>query len=398
MKRGVVVLLSLGLVVSLEAQTRRRVATPVLEEPTPVVQQTNAGAPLAGATAAELAAFNQGRNEFDRARNVQTGLGPVFNDNSCRVCHSVPASGGGSNRNVTRFGTLVNGTFDPLTGSGGSLLQDRAIPGFQPERVPQGATIQARRRTTPLFGLGLVDATTDSDFIALAAFQASRDASTAGRVHMVDNVSAGMKTVGKFGWKAQQPTLFQFSGDAALNEMGITSPQFSTEVCPQGNCALLSANPAPGLNDNGTAIQALRDFMTLLGPPPRGAQNADTAAGETTFEAIGCGTCHVATLRTGASTVAALNRQFYHPYSDFLLHDMGSLGDGIVQGDATGNDIRTAPLWGLRFINRFLHDGRAVTIEEAIVAHEGQGRASRDRFQALPAADREKVLAFLRSL
>ena len=109
------------------------------------------------------------------------------------------------------------------------------------------------RRTTPLFGLGLVDATPDADFIALAAAQAARGDGVAGRVNMTDNIRAGMKTVGKFGWKAQVPTLFQFSGDAFVNEMGITTPDFPNENCPQGNCAELAFNPAPGINDTATA-------------------------------------------------------------------------------------------------------------------------------------------------
>ena len=113
---------------------------------------------------------------------------------------------------------------------------------------------------------------------------------------------------------------------------------------------------------------------------------------------IGCDSCHVATLHSGASDVAALNRQTYHPYSDFLLHDMGSLGDGIEQGQASGREIRTAPLWGLRFIRQYLHDGRATTVDQAIQAHDGQARAARDRYNALDPQTKTKVLAFLGSL
>ncbi|HEX7808546.1 MAG TPA: di-heme oxidoredictase family protein, partial [Thermoanaerobaculia bacterium] len=106
----------------------------------------------------------------------------------------------------------------------------------------------------------------------------------------------------------------------------------------------------------------------------------------------------VATLQTGASPIAALNRVTYQPYSDFLLHDMGALGDGIVQGAASGREFRTAPLWGLRVLTRFMHDGRAQSLEAAITAHDGQGRAARDRFNALNATDRSRLVAFLRSL
>src|SRR5438132_1232828 len=116
------------------------------------------------------------------------------------------------------------------------------------------------------------------------------------------------------------------------------------------------------------------------------------------FPQTGCASCHVRSLTTGASPVAALQFQTFQPYSDFLLHDMGSLGDGIEQGQATGGEMRTAPLWGLRLFTAFLHDGRAGTIEEAILAHDGQGRAARDRFAALPAEERVTLVAFLRTL
>lgn len=365
----------------------------------------NAGDALAGLSAQEREAFADGREDFNEIEEVADGLGPVFNDRSCAACHDTPAIGGSSRRTVTRFGQRINGAFDPLASLGGSLIQERAIGPregsthpFRPERVPQQANVVVRRKTTALFGLGLVDATPDATFTALAAMQLARGDGTAGRAPLVDNIRAGMKTVGKFGWKSQVPTLLQFAGDAYLNEMGITNADFPNESCPQGNCAELAFNPAPGINDDGSGVAALHDFMKLLAAPPRGAQNADTAAGETVFNQLGCNSCHVATLQSGASSVFALNRQTYHPYSDFLLHDMGNLGDGIEQGAANGREMRTAPLWGLRFLNNYLHDGRAQSLDQAILAHDGQARASRDRFAVLPADARAKLMAFLQSL
>jgi CxxC motif-containing protein (DUF1111 family) len=410
MRRIAMVLVFVFAVVSVFAQQpRRRAAVPpppvAPAPPAPVVPAPAAGASLTGLTNAQAAAFNAGSARFNRNESPASGLGPVFNENSCRECHSVPAAGGGSNRTVTRIGRRVGTAFDPLVSLGGSLIQNRAIGArngsthnFVPERVPAEATIVAQRRTTPLFGLGFVDATPDAEFIALAAAQAARGDGVAGRVNLVDNIRAGLKTVGRVGWKAQVPTLFQFAGDALVNEMGITTPDFPSENCPQGNCAELAFNPAPGLNDSGNGSVVLNDYMTMLAAPPRAASTADAIEGERTFEAIGCASCHVATLTTGASTIAALDRKTYHPYSDFLLHDMGSLGDGIVMGNATGTELRTEPLWGLRFINRYLHDGRATTLEQAIAAHDGQGRGSRDRFAALTADAKAKVIAFLRSL
>jgi CxxC motif-containing protein (DUF1111 family) len=390
-------------------QARRRTVNPTV--PTtpalPVVPAPAAGASLAGLTAAQISAFNNGRTTFNRDETAATGLGPVFNQESCGECHSVAAigGGGGNNRNVTRIARRLNGVFDPLAELGGSLLQSQAIGtrngaqhNFAPETVPSQATIVVQRRTTPIFGMGLVDATPDADFIALAAAQRARGDGIAGRVNMTDNIRAGMKTVGKFGWKAQVPTLFQFSKDALLNEMGITHPDFPNESCPQGNCAELAFNPAPGLNDTGNRVAALDSFMTMLAPPPRATQTADVVQGEQLFAALGCAACHVPTLISGSSPIAALDHQTYHPYSDFLLHDMGTLGDGLEMATSAGAEMRTQPLWGLRFVTRFLHDGRATTLEQAIAAHDGQGSTARDRFSALAADAKAQLLAFLRSL
>jgi CxxC motif-containing protein (DUF1111 family) len=401
MRRLTIVFLSIVLSLVLYAQERRRAVAPLAPES--VAQ--NAGASLTGLTATEMAAFNAGRGAFNRDAAVASGLGPVFNDSSCGACHDGPAAGGGSNRNVTRFARRVNGVFDSLAELGGSLVQNRAIGArtgsahnFAPETVPAQATIVTQRRTTPLFGLGLVDATPDAFFIALASAEAARADGTAGRVNMTDNIRAGTKTVGRFGWKAQVPTLFQFAGDALLNEMGITTPDFPNENCPQGNCSELAFNPAPGINDNGSTPAALNDFMSMLAAPARPVQSADAIQGEQIFNSAGCASCHLATLTTGSSPIAALDHKTYHPYSDFLLHDMGSLGDGIEMASSTGTEVRTAPLWGLRFINRYLHDGRATTLEQAIVAHDGQATTSRDRFASLPADQKAKVIAFLQSL
>jgi CxxC motif-containing protein (DUF1111 family) len=399
-----VVLVSL-VAMNVPAQTRRNAVGRPAPAPAPGPPAPTAGEALAGLTAAQRAGFADGLAEFVTQEKVSDGLGPVFNERSCAACHSAPATGGGSRRTVTRFATRTNGVFDPLTALGGSLVQDHAIgPAdgvahrFKPESVPAAATIIVHRRTTPLFGLGLVDATPDSDFVALAQMEASRGDGVAGRVDMVDNIRAGMKTVGKFGWKAQVPTLFQFSGDAYLNEMGITTPDFPNENCPQGNCGELAFNPAPSLNDDGSGPISLTNFMTMLAPPPRGAQNQDTADGEATFNRIGCTACHVDTLHSGANAIAALDRKTYHPYSDFLLHDMGALGDKLEMGSSTGAEMRTAPLWGLRFITPYLHDGRATTLDQAILAHDGQARGSRDQFANLASSVKAKLIAFLQSL
>jgi CxxC motif-containing protein (DUF1111 family) len=362
------------------------------------------GDPLPGLSPELSGRFFDGKDEFEEVETVANGLGPVFNNDSCAACHSNPAVGGDSGIFVTRFGTITNGHFDPLAQFGGSLIQSQGLGAvgscdFAGETVPPEATIVAHRKTTPLFGLGLVDSVPDKTFLLLAQLEKNVSPATAGRVNIVDDLISGRQSVGKFGWKAQNPNLMQFSGDAYLNEMGITNPLFPAENCPNGDCAAIATClPGAALEDDGTGVAAFADFMTLLAPPGRSAITREALAGEKVFLRIGCGSCHLPTLLTGRSRVKALNKVVFHPYSDFLLHDMGTLGDGIEQGRATGGEMRTAPLWGLRARQSYLHDGRAVTLDAAILAHDGQGRFARNRFGALSAQDAQKLMAFLNSL
>jgi CxxC motif-containing protein (DUF1111 family) len=362
------------------------------------------GEPLAGLNERELARFEAGRAAFLERRTPEEGLGPVFNDRSCGACHNSPALGGGSPRLAIRFGASRGSEFEPLEALGGSLLQERGIGAangcrFRAEFVPEQADVVAGRRTTPLFGLGLVDALADETLRALAAEQRARTPELAGTVSEVSDLATGGRAVGRFGWKAQNPNLFQFSGDAYVNELGITSPQFPDEICPQGDCSLLRCNPAPGLNDpNAESVARFADYMLLLAPPPRAEISAQVQRGEAQFEALGCGGCHVSALQTGEHEVAALSRVTFHPYSDFLLHDMGRLGDGIEQAAAGPRMMRTAPLWGLRRSDSLLHDGSASTPSEAILAHDGQAAASREAFELLTRAERRSLLEFLDSL
>jgi CxxC motif-containing protein (DUF1111 family) len=369
--------------------------------------------PIAGLNAAELDRFVEGGTVFAEAEDVDEGLGPVFNDTSCGACHSQAGLGGGSERLETRWGKTSKDRFDPLLGKGGSLQQDFGIgevlrPNgtlcgtFRGETQPPNADTLARRRTTPLFGLGLVDATPDQTFINLANQQSSQNPALAGRTNRVVNPDqGGALTVGKFGWKAQVPTLHVFSGDAYLNEMGITSPQFPLENCPQGDCSLLNrCNPVPELNDaDGEDVTAFTDFMAFLSPPPRGPIDATVTVGQAVFNNIGCNFCHKDTLTSGPSSTAALANQTYHPFSDFLLHDMGVNGDGIGgQGLAGTREMRTAPLWGVRAISRLMHDGSATSFAQAIQQHGGQGSTARSQFNALTATQQTQLFAFLNSL
>jgi len=366
--------------------------------------QAQAGEPLPGLSQDLLARFAAGKQEFEDDETPEDGLGPVFNDTSCARCHTDPAIGGGSSLLETRFGARrADGTFDPLTGEGGSLIQVKGIGvagacDFKGETVPADATLVSLRRTTPLFGLGLVDAVPESTFRYVAQIERTLWPHEAGRVAVVHDIARNRDAVGRFGWKDQVPTVHQFSGDAYLNEMGITSPEFPNENCPGGDCSLLACNPLPGINDDGEGIVAFTDFMTLLAPPPRKPMTGQTWAGRFVFGNLGCSHCHWDTFRTGDSAVSTLDHATFHPYSDFLLHDMGSLGDGIEIGDARGGEFRTAPLWGLSAVKVYLHDGRAATVKDAILAHDGQARRARDRFARLSATDEAALLAFLATL
>ncbi len=361
------------------------------------------GDPLPDLTADQLSAFTAGLTEFKSVETPEGGLGPIFNNTSCAICHSVPAIGGSSAILVTRFGTTTGGHFDPLAALGGSLLQSQAIDPAALENVPAEATIVVHRQSTALFGAGLVEAIPDATIQALA--QRKKADGVLGRAAMVDDVASGQTRVGRFGWKAQQATLLSFAADAYLNEMGVTNRFFPTENAPNGDLDKLAqfdhvadpedvVDPVTGKGD----IDVVADYMRLLAPPAPPRASGAMQVGLNSFTRLGCAECHVPTLMTGPSKIRALDRRPVVLWSDLLLHDMGSLNDGIEQADALGNEMKTAPLWGLKFGAPYLHDGRAPTIADAIRAHDGEGAASRDRFNKLTTSQQRQLLEFLNGL
>jgi CxxC motif-containing protein (DUF1111 family) len=363
------------------------------------------GSPFPGLSSSEFSRFSAGKVQFLEVEDLPGGLGPVFNDVSCVACHNAGATAGSGTTLETRFARVVHGVYDNMVEFGGPLIQTQGIGlvngvNFVGEVVPPQATIVAHRRTTPLFGLGLVDTIPDAALIAVAHQEAHNNPDTAGVPSIVSDPGNPLHSVGRFGWKAQHASLFVFGGDAYFNELGVTTPLFPTENCPQGNCALLAANPAtsnPNDADN-SAIQALSDFMTFMAPPPRGPIGSAEKAGESIFASIGCTDCHRPTWQSGPSPTRALNNVQFSPYSDFLLHDMGSLGDGIIQNQAGPTLMRTAPLWGLRFEPSLLHDGRTTSIRGAILQHAGQGATARRNFVQLSDRQESQLIAFLNSL
>ena len=361
------------------------------------------GDPLPGLTATQLAEFTAGLDEFQNVETPESGLGPIFNNVSCVACHSAPAAGGSSAIVVTRFGRIEDGEFDPLENLGGSLLQQFAIDPAAQEFIPHEANVMAQRQSTSLFGLGLIEAIPD-DAIKRNAARPAVDG-VRGRASMIVDVVSGEKRVGRLGWKAQQATLLAFAGDAYLNEMGITNRFFPKENAPNGDAAKLALfdkvadpedqiNPATGKSD----IDVAADFMRLLGPPPALPLSPFAAGGRNVFQQIGCALCHTPVMVTGPNRIAALSMKQVLLYSDLLLHDMGTLGDGIAQADAGTHEMRTAPLWGLRAKAAHLHDGRATTVHHAILAHDGEAKNSRHRYLQLSDTQRKQLLEFLNSI
>lgn len=363
------------------------------------------GGPLAGLTQAELSDFNEGRTAFLENEGPPDGLGPVFNGTSCVNCHAAGAPGGASANLgvsvVTRIGAMVNGQYSDLVERGGPVLQARSLRQFNPnypipgEVVPREAQFVSRRITTPLFGAGLIEAIPDSTILALQNVQ--QPDGVRGVANMVTDPETGEVHVGRFGWKSQHASLKGFAGDAYLNEMGITSPVFPHENLPQGNNIPPGADPVPDPEDEGVDVGALTNFMKLMAPPPPGIVR--TRLGIGVFMTLKCNACHVPSMRTGFSPVASLRDKTVSLYSDLLLHRMGQpLADGIRQGQAVGDQWRTAPLWGLRFRPFLLHDGRATSVDQAIRLHGGEAQASRDRYTKLSPGDRTLLMSFLTSL
>jgi CxxC motif-containing protein (DUF1111 family) len=361
------------------------------------------GGALTDLDAANLQAFLVGKQEFEAIETPEGGLGPIFNGRSCVECHSMGGSGGASAVKVTRFGRFANGRFDPLDSLGGSLLQQFAIHPQAQERVPAQANVVALRLATPVFGAGLIEAIPDQDILMNA--QRRQPDGIRGQASMVTDVVSGQTRVGRFGWKAQQATLLAFSADAYVNEMGVTSRFFPKENAPNGNAALLArfdkvadvedgVDPVTGKSD----VDHAADFMRFLAPPAPLRLTQSASAGSRVFQQMQCAACHLPVMFTGPNSVAALSNKPVALFSDLLLHDMGSLGDGIEQGTAKPKAMRTAPLWGLRVRGPFLHDGRARTVAEAIRAHDGEGAAARGRFLAATTLERQQLLDYLNSL
>ena len=399
------------------------------------------------------------RATFEERDGVKKGLGPVYNAQSCAECHQNPVTGGISQISELRAGhNDGSGNFVPATltiNDGGglpgvtianrSLINQRAIcPGVvtdndptsptfgqvifnhpneqAQERVPGAETVRTRRMTTNVLGLGFVEAISNTTLQNIPNGQPN---GMKGQLTTVPVAEApGQFRVGRFGWKDQDASLLSFAGGAYLNEMGITNRLNTSEVttlcddvpdntlCNDGSGRVCAEDP-----DND--IDAFAQFMRGSKAPSRDTRLAATAsaqAGASLFHSIGCDICHIATLQTappgtlingGAFTVpAALGNKIIHPYSDFLLHDVGT-GDGIAQVTFPGsstldqsmkNKVRTAPLWGVRTRNELMHDGENYTRNESILRHANEANGVINNYRALSTTQKNQIVDFLNSL
>ncbi len=353
--------------------------------PNAVVPDVGAyGGPGRTLSAAEAQQFVQGRAAFDKDHGRSSGMGgPRFNGDSCRACHFDPIIGGSGPRdvNVMRHGLLVNNAFVPPV-IGTMLHKSTSLSGVT-NSAQKEATIFEHRQTPPLFGVGLIDAIDEATILKQADPDDLNGDGIRGRPGWADG-----HRLGRFGWKANVPSIKEFIRDATSMELGLTVPVLSDLTY-----GLLQDDDAiPDPEVDVAFLDQLLFFLTELAPPPRTSTDAAAeTAGAQVFTDIGCAACHTPSLPSSKGAVPL--------YSDLLLHEIMAPGSvGIEEASAGMRDFRTAPLWGLAKTGPYMHSGVADTIEQSITLHDGEGKASRDKFAALPADKRAQILAFLGSL
>jgi CxxC motif-containing protein (DUF1111 family) len=342
----------------------------------------------------------------DEVFTPMTGLGPLFVATSCGSCHAGDGKGHPFTT-LTRFGQsdTVNGNL--FRHRGGPQLQNRAIPGFEPEQIPVGATFS--KFTPPAnTGLGFLDAVSDADILALADPNDMNNDGISGRPNWIvpksysalrpNSISQNGKYIGRFGKKAATYDLLQQTATAYNQDIGITSFYEPTDT-------YTGQDIDPEVS-NQVVLDVVFYLKTLKAPVQRKTSDADVMAGKQIFTNINCSKCHVPQLTSGSSPIAALSSKTFFPYTDLLLHDMGNgLNDSYTEGTALPQEWRTPPLWGLGLSKNsqggqyfLMHDGRAKTIEDAILLHGGEAAKSRNNFQQLTTEEKNKLIKFLESL
>lgn len=362
--------------------------------------------PMEGLSTSEQAQFLAGDIAFnDEVFSTQNGLGPLFVATSCGSCHLGDGKGHPFTT-LTRFGQTQPNML-PDRSIGGPQLQNRAIPGYEPELIPAGHP--SMKLTPPaVTGLGLLAALTDQQILALADPDDLNEDGISGVPNYTNppeyfipqwfHQPVNDQYIGRFGKKAAAIDLLQQTVSAYNQDMGVTS-------------TFEPIDPASGLStDPEVSDQTVREVVfylrTLKAPIPRTPEDPAVMRGKQLFNSISCNSCHVAQWTTPESDIPALSNQTFYPYTDLLLHDMGpELDDGVTEGSAETYEWKTPALWGLGLSPGsqggeyfLMHDGRAKSIEEAILLHGGEAADSRDQFQALNEVDQAALIQFLESL
>ena len=362
--------------------------------------------PVEGLSDEENRRFLSGDVAFnDNIFTSETGLGPIFVATSCGGCHAGDGKGHPFTT-LTRFGQ-IDETGNQYMDKGGPQLQHRAISGYTPEQIPAGATFS--KFTPPAnTGLGFIELVADADIVAMADPTDADGDGVSGvpnwitkPYYLEDNEGAieqNGKYIGRFGKKAAVYNLTQQTVNAYNQDIGITSTYSPYDVYS-------------GLEtDPEVSIQTVNDVVfylqTLKAPIQRNQSKGSVIEGKEVFIQIGCERCHRQTLTTGNSSIPALANKEFHPYTDMLLHDMGAgLDDGYTEGAAKTYEWRTPPLWGLGLSPNsqggsyyLMHDGRATSIEQAILMHGGEASASQEGYTMLSQQDKDLLIEFLESL
>lgn len=348
--------------------------------------------PLRAATDAERARFREGDALFEAVLREGDGLGPLYIRDSCVACHAADARGPGlvikmvvSESAQARAAELLpyGPTERPYVAASAKLSL------VAPEHDQVTTTV---RQPPAVFGRGYLEAIAESELYRLEAEARKRTGSIRGRLHRLPD-----GRIGRFGLKARLATVRDFTADALNGDMGITTPDLPAE--PPGPEGLLDDHK-PGIDFSSEQVTLISDYVRLLEIPDR---KPATLRERGLFQRANCAVCHVPSLRTEASfDLPALAGIRAEVYTDLLLHDMGlALSDGQTEGDAGPREYRTPPLMGLRFMTTFLHDGRARTVEQAILAHgapDSEGRDAVALYFALPEDERRELVRFVEAL
>lgn len=356
-----------------------------------------------------------GDANFGRIFTKEDGLGPIFIQNSCSNCHIGNGKGHPSTE-LTRFASANGSVIDYLLNKGGPQLQHRGVLGYLPETIPNEANVFSKRLAPAVIGLGYIAALNDQSILNNADPNDLNGDGISGRVNYVSptsffspqsiHIPNNGQYIGRFGKKAEKVTIQDQVVFALKQDIGITS-DFDTQDLYNYQLGINTGDDVTDPEVSSGFVYGLVFYMrTLKAPTRRNADNSDVLAGEKLFIQIGCASCHIPTFTTAESDISALSNKTFHPYSDFLLHDMGPLlDDNYPEGSANGFEWRTPPLWGIGLAKDsqggkmfLLHDGRATTYEQAISFHGGEAASRRTAFNALSQAERDQIIKFLESL